>query len=76
MSHYVDPACFCGKGLRPFLGRTVIVTVNGTALPAGLLACFDERTGIVTLVISLTDVRYICCGNIRSIQPATPANGG
>lgn len=77
MSDHHSNNCFCGKGLRSFLGRTVTVTVNGTVFPTGILACYNEKTGIVTIFISATDVRYICCRHITFIQIGTlPAPGG
>jgi hypothetical protein len=62
--------CFCGKAIRQFLGETVIIgLVGGVALAAGLLACFDEKTGIVTVVTAGVPT-YICCTQIAYITPA------
>ncbi|KMJ58178.1 hypothetical protein AB685_09685 [Bacillus sp. LL01] len=65
--HELD--CFCGKGIRQFLGQQVTVFVEGDALGPGLLTCFDEKTGLVTLVLDATTVYYICCRKIDYIQP-------
>lgn len=71
--HELD--CFCGKGIKQFLGQQVTVFLVGdpTPLGPGLLACFDERTGLVTLVVDATTVYYICCTKIAYIQPVIPA---
>lgn len=65
-----DQKCFCGKGIRPFIGRRAIITVQSAPtgnLPTGVISCFDEKTGLVTLVVGPNDVHYVCCSKITAI---------
>ncbi|WP_078381382.1 hypothetical protein [Sutcliffiella halmapala] len=62
--------CFCGKFLNRFLGDDVdIVTVSGAPI-SGILACIDDKTGILTVVGDDGPV-YVCCSRIETISPAT-----
>lgn len=66
--HEVD--CFCGKFLNRFLGDEVDVTTNSGAVLTGILACIDDKSGILTLVEAGGPI-YVCCKKIESIAPAS-----
>jgi hypothetical protein len=65
--HELD--CFCGRFLNRFLGDEVDVTTISGDVITGILACLDDKTGIVTIVEATGPV-YVCCKRIESIAPA------
>lgn len=80
-SHKQD--CFCGKFPKYLLGQQVLVgTVSGTFDDLSFrIACVDEKTGIITLVIATSpggtlngNVFYVCCKDIAFIAPTNITN--
>ncbi|WP_404350738.1 hypothetical protein LG311_07005 [Sutcliffiella horikoshii] len=77
--------CFCGKFPKYLLGQEVIVgTIAGTLTGVTFrLACVDEKSGIITLVV-VTPVApfvagsllYVCCKDIAFIAPVPPPVAG
>lgn len=73
--HDHEQDCFCGKGIKQFLGRNVTIYTNGVLFTSGNISCFDKKTGILTLVRGDNFISYICCEDISSIRDYTAAPG-
>ncbi|WP_223700654.1 hypothetical protein [Sutcliffiella deserti] len=82
--------CFCGKFPKYLLGQEVVIGSVAATLPGTFrIACIDEKSGIITLVSTDTDLDaefpagalvYVCCKDIAFISPvvataATPVAG-
>ncbi|UAL48679.1 hypothetical protein K7887_07030 [Sutcliffiella horikoshii] len=78
--------CFCGKFPKYLLGQVVIVgTIAGTLTGVTFrLACVDEKSGIITLVVVTAPegspllpgaLFYACCKDIAFISPVPPVAG-
>ncbi|UAL48678.1 hypothetical protein K7887_07025 [Sutcliffiella horikoshii] len=75
--------CFCGKYPKSLLGQEVVVgTVAGAFTTTYRIACIDEKSGIITLVVvELGDgpfteagqLVYVCCKDLAFISPVPAA---
>ncbi|WP_404470062.1 hypothetical protein [Sutcliffiella horikoshii] len=76
--HDDDQKCFCGKFLKPFLGRIVTIQADAPTsgnLPGYRIVCFDKKSGLVTAVPAAGgNPTYLCCKDIVYIS-VLPANG-
>jgi len=77
-SHKQD--CFCGKFPKYLIGQEVIIGSTAGALDGFTfrIACVDEKSGIITLVIvtapaplvaQIGSPFYVCCKDIAFIAP-------
>lgn len=77
-----SPDCFCGKFPKSLLGQEVIIgSVAGPFTTTFRIACIDEKSGIITLVVVLPGVGdpfvagqlvYVCCKDLAFIAPVPP----